>query len=260
MRNLLYEIEEEVKTISSSCFDIELSKTGVVPSLKDPDITFDDFDNYKKKCKVLETCVLYVDIRKSTRISFKHNPETLAKLYSSFVRSMVKASEYFSGYVRNIIGDRIMVIFDEKNCFSNAINTAYLLNTISRKIINKFFKINIVRFRCGIGIDFGKMLVTKTGTIKKGKENEFYKSLVWLGRPANIASKLTDKANKYSPKSILATKEVLKGLKDESLIFYLKNLKHWSIQDVKIPDYTGRIYGSNKFFKESDYDNFYETK
>lgn len=40
------------------------------------------------------------------------------------------------------------------------------------------------------------MLVTKTGVIKRGNENTNYKSLVWLGKPANIASKLTDEANK----------------------------------------------------------------
>lgn len=252
MRDLLCEIDEEVEIITSSYFDIEMFKTEIVPNLKKSDLTFDNFDNYKKKCTFLETCVLYIDIRKSSRISFKHNPETLAKLYSSFIRSMVKASEYFSGYVRNIIGDRIMIVFDEKNCFINAINTAYLLNTVAIKIINKHFKKDTVK--CGIGIDFGKMLIAKTGTIKKGKENEFYKSLVWLGTPANIASKLTDKANKYSTRSILATIEVLKGLKKESPKFYSTNRKYWVNHDLKIPSYFGRIYGSDKYFREREYD------
>ncbi|MEH1888225.1 MAG: hypothetical protein V7K92_01780 [Nostoc sp.] len=40
------------------------------------------------------------------------------------------------------------------------------------------------------------MLVTKAGTIRRGAETEFYRSLVWLGKPANIASKLTAVANK----------------------------------------------------------------
>jgi len=120
----------------------------------------------------------------------------MAKLYSSFIRSMIKASENFNGKVRNIIGDCIMVIFDSEDCFTEAVETAFLMNTISSKIINKHFKNN--EFSCGIGIDYGDMMVTKCGTIKYGDENSSYKSLVWLGKPANIASKLTDEANKPS--------------------------------------------------------------
>jgi hypothetical protein len=40
------------------------------------------------------------------------------------------------------------------------------------------------------------MLVTKTGIRRHGVNQHNYRSLVWLGRPANIASKLTDQANK----------------------------------------------------------------
>ncbi len=47
---------------------------------------------------------------------------------------------------------------------------------------------------CGIGIDYGKMLATKVGIIKRGSENTENKSLVWVGKPANTASKLTDAA------------------------------------------------------------------
>jgi class 3 adenylate cyclase len=48
----------------------------------------------------------------------------------------------------------------------------------------------------GIGIDYGRMLATKTGIRKHGDAQQSYRSLVWLGRPANVASKLTDAANK----------------------------------------------------------------
>lgn len=154
---------------------------------------------------MIETCVLYIDIRKSTSLNLQHYPQTMAKVYSSFIRGMIKAAEYYEGKIRNIIGDRIMVVFDSDNSFSNAVNTAILMNTISQKIINKKFKNNV--FTCGIGIDYGKMMVTKCGTIKQGNENINYKSLVWLGRPANIASKLTDEANKSS------TTHTQKGLK-----------------------------------------------
>ena len=39
-------------------------------------------------------------------------------------------------------------------------------------------------------------MATKTGIYRRGQAQPSYRSLVWLGHPANIASKLTDNANK----------------------------------------------------------------
>lgn len=194
IQDVLDTIDEEIEIIHSSDFEIEITETNSVPYFNDSNLTFENFDTKKKKVKTIETCVLYIDIRKSTSLNLQHYPKTMAKLYSSFIRGMIKAAEYYDGKIRNIIGDRLMVVFNSYNCFSNAMDTAILMNTISQEIINKRFKNNV--FTCGIGIDYGKMMVTKCGTIKQGHENANYKSLVWLGRPANIASKLTDEANK----------------------------------------------------------------
>jgi hypothetical protein len=87
-----------------------------------------------------------------------------------------------------------MVIFDSANCFTNAVNCAIAMNTVCKYIINERFKANEVT--CGIGIDHGNMLATKTGIRRHGFEQPNYRNLVWLGRPANTASKLTDLANK----------------------------------------------------------------
>jgi adenylate cyclase len=138
--------------------------------------------------------VLYIDIRRSTELNFSHKPKTVAKLYTAFVRAMTRVARYHGGHVRGIIGDRVMVIFDSVNCFTNAVNCAIAMNTVARYIINERFKANEVA--CGIGIDAGKMLATKTGIRRHGVEQANYRNLVWLGRPANTASKLTDLANK----------------------------------------------------------------
>jgi adenylate cyclase len=87
-----------------------------------------------------------------------------------------------------------MVIFDSNDCFRKAVDCAILMNSTAKYVINKHFTRNDVQ--CGIGIDSGKMLVTKTGFRRRGHEQHSYKNLVWLGRPANVASKLTDIANK----------------------------------------------------------------
>jgi class 3 adenylate cyclase len=173
-----------------------VTPTIYAPNNSYPSLTFENFDSRHKRIKAIETCILFIDIRKSIEAISRHNPETLAKLYSSFIRSMIKAAENFNGKIRNIVAERIMVVFDSSNCFTQAVNTAILVNTISRKIINNRFQENA--FTCGIGIDYGKMLAAKCGAIKHGIESSSYHSLVWFGRPANVASKLTDAANKPS--------------------------------------------------------------
>jgi adenylate cyclase len=194
LKEFFKEIDNEVSAIVAPAFEIEVIETDYVPNFDDPNITYDNLDGNTKKCKLLETCVLYVDIRGSAQISANKQPKTLAKMYSSFVRSMIQCARYYGGHVRNIIGDRVMVVFDKENCYKNAVDTAILMNSVSQHILNK--RIKSIDFKCGIGIDYGKMLVTKSGAIRHGAEKEFYRSLVWLGRPANTASRLTDIALK----------------------------------------------------------------
>ncbi|MEH1888226.1 MAG: hypothetical protein V7K92_01785 [Nostoc sp.] len=125
------EIKDEVNLTVSSNFQIEVIETERVPSFEDSNITYYNPLTKTKKCKRIESCVLYVDMRDSTKISAAKHPATLTKIYSTFVSSMIQASRYFNGYVRNIIGDRVMVVYDRVNCFLNAINTAILMNSIN---------------------------------------------------------------------------------------------------------------------------------
>lgn len=192
--DFLRQVDSDIETVLSDDFDIEITRTRYVPTFDDPGITYDNLTDGKKKVKLLESCVLYVDIRNSASISVSSEPERLARMYSAFVKNMIAAARHFKGHVRNIIGDRVMVVFDRENCFENAYNTAVLMHTISKYIINK--RIKGIDFKCGIGIDFGEMMIAKAGAVRHGAETEFYRSLVWLGRPANVASRLTDLAHK----------------------------------------------------------------
>ncbi len=75
-------------------------------------------------------------------------------------------------------------------------------------------------FKTGIGIDYGEMLILKTGIQKRHEEQSEYKNLVWVGDTANIASKLTDFSSKeYNSPTYKITYEythfekILKGYK-----------------------------------------------
>ncbi|WP_438453970.1 adenylate/guanylate cyclase domain-containing protein [Vibrio alginolyticus] len=246
IKDFLETIDAQVTAVSSSDFEIEVIETKTVPRFDDSSITFDNFDTKKKKCKRLVSCVLYVDIRDSVKLSAAKRPNTLTKIYSSFVRAMVDCGRYYGGHIRNIIGDRVMVVFDEEDCFKNAVKTAVLMNTVCQKILNKRFK-SYTDIQCGIGIDHGAMLVTKTGTIRQGQEKEFYRSLVWLGRPANIASRLTD---------IAAKKETVTTRGVESGHFYPNLDPQWSWYFYTYDDFLDKLeptYHDSKLKHEDDY-------
>ena len=162
-----------------------------VPSLSDCDLTYESGDAKKGKC--IETCVLFVDIRNSVELTRKHNSETMGRIYTAFTKGVLNAAREYNGYVRNIIGDRGMGVFPVSNCFVNAVNCAITINHISQ-MINEVF--TSVDFHCGIGIDYGEMRVIKVGIERRGNENAENKGLVWVGKPANLASRLTDFAGK----------------------------------------------------------------
>ena len=162
-----------------------------VPGLDDTSLTYGNGE--EKKGIEINTCVLFVDIRNSVQLTKDKQVRTMGKIYSVFTHCVLLAAEEEGGYVRNIIGDRVMVVFPPDQCFTRAVFCAVTINHIA-KLINK--KFDNFEFKCGIGIDYGKLNVMKVGIKKKGAENDDNKGLVWVGYPANFASRLTDCANK----------------------------------------------------------------
>ncbi|MBO0947270.1 adenylate/guanylate cyclase domain-containing protein [Fibrella forsythiae] len=191
VRNILASISQEIDDIFSYGFNINVSSTTSVPSFDDPVLTFES--GKQKQAKEVTTCVLFIDIRNSTQLNLKYDAKELAKLYTAFTKGMIIAADFHGGKIRNIIGDRIMVVFPQAACFTSAVDCAITMNMVSAQINNAF---KGAKFECGIGIDYGKMLVLKTGLYRRGDERNTNRNLVWLGEPANIASKLTDMANK----------------------------------------------------------------
>lgn len=163
-----------------------------VPGL-DPDNNLTYGDGESKRGIELNTCVLFVDIRNSVALTEKHQIRTMGKIYSVFTHCVLLAAQEDGGFVRNIIGDRVMIVFPEECCYTHAVNCAITINQIAKHINDKF---QHVEFKCGIGIDYGKMNVMKVGIPKRGQEKDDNKGLVWIGYPANYASRLTDSANK----------------------------------------------------------------
>jgi adenylate cyclase len=190
VKNILEEIEQDVIDVIQTNF--VHSDTRVVPNAGDGELTYERGKD--KKGKKIETCVLYVDIRDSVALTEAHHTQTMGRIYTAFTKAVLKVARHHNGHTRNIIGDRIMIVFPTKDCYTNAVDCAISINYIAKYIINA--KFTRVDFRCGIGIDFGELRVIKVGIQRNGTENAENKGLIWVGYPANIASRLTDIANK----------------------------------------------------------------
>lgn len=229
------EIGQEVDGITTH--ETEFGGSNKVPTVED--LTFER--HCERKGARLNTCVLFVDIRDSVQKNKDHRAQTLAKMYSSFVYGVLRIAKHYSGHVRNIIGDRVMVVFDEEDSCDNAVECAgsimyFCKNKMGKTLPNDTFK-------CGIGIHYGEMNVIKVGLVTHSSENNDYKNLVWIGEPANLASRLTDMAGKDGLPSVTISKVVYQRLKNTSK-------RHFASLDKKrFKDIEFDIYGCNLIIK-----------
>jgi len=188
---LLKKLTEVIKDVYTT--DVEFTPIHDVPNVNSTEdgLTFESGD--VKRGRTIKTCVLYVDIRNSVQLIKDKQTKTMGKIYTAFTKAVLIAAREEGGCVRNIIGDRVMVVFPEKDCFVHAVHCAFTINNIAG-IVNKTFP--TVDFNCGIGIDYGTMNVLKVGIDRRDDEKQENMNLVWVGYPANYASRLTDVANK----------------------------------------------------------------
>lgn len=188
-KDFMASIDRVINDWNSTSFSF--SQKDYVPGLDDSNLTYGNGQD--KKGVEINTCVLFVDIRNSVQLTKDKQDRTMGRLYSVFTQCMLLAAQEEGGFVRNIIGDRVMIVFPPDQCYTKAVKCAITINHIATHINRK---IDNLDFKCGIGVDYGRMRVMKVGVVKKGAENDDNKGLVWIGYPANFASRLTDCANK----------------------------------------------------------------
>ena len=231
VKDFLDEQYSMIKDVKDTTF--EYSNTTAVPLVSDSGLTYESGDT--KKGKVLESCVLFTDIRNSVELNKKHRTDTMGKIYTTFTIGGLNTAAYYGGMVRNIIGDRVMVVFPAKDCYKNSVYCAMAIGNIA-EFIDDVFK--DVDFKCGIGVDYGEMHVIKVGVEKHSGEKEENRNLIWIGKPANLASRLCDVAGKTFKEKVF----VVKGK------FYHYN--YWGKPSLIDPRATGWYEGTRKMNAE----------
>ncbi len=196
-------IEDKVKEIIDTSFDV--TDVYSVPDIDDTRLTFTNTGLR------LESTILYIDMRGSTKILNKHNRTSVAKLHKAYFYIIVKIAKSLGGKVRSFNGDGMLVFFQgtTKDTLNNAVKSAmkmgYML-TQNETVKKKFEKYSSIDF--GIGIDDGTILCTKVGLA--GTNN---RDLVWIGNAVNKSVKIGD--NLKSPYHIGISGLVYNNLNDE---------------------------------------------
>jgi class 3 adenylate cyclase len=172
---------------------------------------------------LLDGTVLYADLNGSTNLVETEKSEFAAEVYKCFLTCAARIIRAEGGVITAYDGDRIMAVYlgDAKN--SDAARTALKINYSVNKIINPAIKAQYPWTSYAIahvvGIDTSNLFVARIGV--RGDND-----LVWVGRSANYAAKLSDGSG--PPSQITA--DVYNGL-NSALKFSQDGQNMW-IQDA----------------------------
>lgn len=198
------DIERRIKADLGGNFHI--NNTWKVPAVQDLGLG--------KQGRLIETAILYADMRKSSDIAEDHRRQTAAKVYKTFLYSMARVARSVGGEIRSYDGDRIMVVFPParnkpKAACNKAVTTALRMAWCLQELVEPMLR-GYDSVDCGIGIAYGKLLVVKAGIGGPPHNN----ALVWVGRPANLAARLSEEG--IWPHHVWVDEETYNRLDDEN--------------------------------------------
>lgn len=189
----------EVKEIFSKVWEVQ--NTDSVPAPEDLRL-------HANHAKDLEKAtVLYADLDGSTNMVDKYTWEFSAEIYKTFLRCASQIIRSEGGSITAYDGDRVMAIFTGSVKNTDAVRCAMKINFAAHEIIqpaisaqyNTDFKLAHV-----VGIDTSQLRAARIGV--RGDND-----LVWIGRAANYAAKLTNQSGKPT----WITKAVYDNMRDE---------------------------------------------
>ena len=162
----------------------------------------------------IEATFLYADLANSSMMAKELDRRVAAKIVKSFLATSARIIRSCGGKIVSFDGDRIMGVFygDSKN--SNAAKCALQINYAVVKIIrpkftSKYDSVSDASFVIshGVGVDTGTVLAVRGGA--RGSND-----LIFIGRAANLAAKLSDL--RESPYQSFITASVFNKLKHDS--------------------------------------------
>lgn len=152
----------------------------------------------------LNATFLYADLANSSKMAKELDRRVAAKIMKSFLSTTCRLIRSLGGTVVSFDGDRVMGIFigDSKNTTAAkcGLQIKYAVdNIIKPKFENKYDTVKNASFTIShaVGIDTGKIMGVRGGS--HGAND-----LIWIGRAANLAAKLSDIRMTYKKTFITA--------------------------------------------------------
>lgn len=142
----------------------------------------------------LDATVLYADLSGSTRMVDAKTAEFAAEVYKTYLHCAATLVRKLGGVITAYDGDRIMGVFigDSKN--TSAVQCGLGVNWAVTHIVNPALKAQYPKsdfqVQHVVGIDTSSLMAARTGV--RGAND-----LVWVGRAANYAAKLTELDSGY---------------------------------------------------------------
>lgn len=159
---------------------------------------------------LLDGTVLYADMADSTGLVNGYKDWFAAEVYKAYLVASCHVIRNNSGIITAFDGDRVMAVYfgDAKN--SAAAKTALQLNWVVKEVnaaLKDSYPNSSFLLQHAVGVDTSPLFVARTG-IRNSND------LVWVGRAANYAAKLTDLSDPGY--SAFITESVFDMLSDES--------------------------------------------
>lgn len=174
----------------------------------------------------LRAAIFYSDLRGFTNLVTTSPSRSTLVVLSTFVSEMSRIAAYFKGEVVDCAGDRILVAFWRSAAdmsvqpIHDAVTCAFWMQTVmSKAMIPELASKGYAGLSCGIGIDYGTVVVARVGIRNRNK-------LVFLGTPAVRAAKLEESA---APGQVLISPLVFENRPN-----YLNQANGWELTPVPL--------------------------
>lgn len=179
---------------------------NVVKTESVPDAIDLQLNNHAKDLE--KATVLYADLNGSTNMVDNHHWTFSAEVYKSYLRCAARIIRVNNGVITAYDGDRIMAVFVGNLKNTNAVRSAMQINWAISNIIqpalrSQYPSSNYLTKHV-VGIDTSSLRAARIGV--RG-----YNDIVWIGKAANHAAKLTE----LSEKPLWITKAVFDSMNDE---------------------------------------------
>jgi class 3 adenylate cyclase len=182
---LLSDLQTEVREIFANKWEVR--KGNVVPDPEDLKLS-NDARHFER------ATILYADLSGSTSLVNNQRWSMAGEIYKSYLACAARIIRSLDGEITAYDGDRIMAIFISDTQSSNAAKCGLQVNWAVQNIVNPALKHQYPDrdyvVKQVVGIDTSEIRAARIG-VRGGND------LVWIGRAANYAAKLTECRNDH---------------------------------------------------------------